>query len=521
MNPPLFLEEDSDQWLLPSSGPPRKPPDSTGGDLPTNTQRRIRVLLVEDNSVDSRLVRLTLEHVVGNTYEVVTEATVTKAVERLADEEFQIVLLDLDLPDSSGLDTFRRIRDHAVDIPIVVLTGNADEELAIQAIHQGAQEYVLKGGNAATLTRTIRYAMSRHRMRRKLEQALEISRAGAANLHVIIEANVDGIVVVNQKGLIVHANSATEKFFADPAGTLVGQHFPLKLVPGSAREADIVNGLSLVVPTEIRCCAIVWDSQPAYWVRLRDLTERRQAESHRHKLELAREVQQGLLPKSAPSLNGFDMAGASVTADETGGDYFDYLPMPDGALGLAVADASGHGIAAAMLITVVSSYLRAFSSLSCDPGEVLRLVAQTLAPQIAEGNFVTAVLACVDPVRHTVTYASAGHPSALLIDATGKVRLDLTSLDLPIGLDPDCKFQSGVESSLQPGDTFVLMSDGILEAMPPDGTLFGKDRVIELIHKHREESSQKIVKRLLSAVQDHCSPGAPADDLTVLIAKIA
>lgn len=521
ITPQTLNEEDSDQRFLPGFGPQRKIPDSSGGHSPAKPQRQIRVLLVEDNSLDARLVKLSLKNVAGIAYEVVTEATVTKAVEQLETGGFHVVLLDLELPDSSGMSTLRRIREQAAGVPVIVLTGNEDEELGVQAIHQGAQEYLVKGVNAATLTRTIRYAMSRHRLRRKLEQALEVSTANAANLRLLIEANVDGIVVVDQQGAVLHANRAAEIFFDYPAGTFVGRRFPLSLSSSSTREAEIVNGRGQIVPTEVRCSAIVWDSRPAYWVRLHDLTEHKQAESDRHKLELAREVQQGLLPKSPPNLSGFDVAGASVTADETGGDYFDYLPMPNGTLGLVVADASGHGIAAALMITAVSAFFRAFSSMTNDPGEVLRRVAQTLSPGIHEGHFVTAVLSCIDPVRRTVTYASAGHPSALVIDAIGNVRVDLTSLDLPIGLDPDHRFQSSSTTALNSGDILVLMSDGILEAMRLDDTLFGKRRVIELICQHRHEPSQTIAKMLIDAVRNHCAPNSPADDLTVVIAKVA
>lgn len=520
MDAPHWLEEDSDLAYAPGFAPEQKP--ATGKEVfsPAKVRRRIRVLLVEDNPVDARLVELSLKHVVGVTFEVLKVTTVPQAAEQLARGGFQIVLLDLDLSDSWGLETFRKVHEHAATIPIIVLTGNADEEVGVQAIHQGAQDYLVKGANAATLTRAIRYAMSRHRLRHRILKMLAAAKISEANLRMIIEQNLDGIVVVNQAGLVVQSNAAAEAFFAYLPGTFVGQRFPLSLTPGETRETEIVNCLSQVVPTELRFDMIDWGGQPACLVQLRDLTERRQAELNRHQMKLAREVQQELLPDAAPQPAGFEIAGASVTADETGGDYFDYLAMPDGAIGIVVADASGHGIAAALLITVVSAYLRAFGSLTSDPGEVLRRVAQSLCPRIPDGHFVTAVLARVDPTNKKVTYASAGHPSALLIDSAGQVRADLTSLDLPIGLDPDQQFHSSSEMTLQSGDVFVLISDGVVEAMRPDGNLFGKDRVIDLVRQHREESAQTIVDSLVRAVRAHCTPQSPADDLTAVVVKI-
>jgi DNA-binding response OmpR family regulator len=521
MDAPHFLdEEDSDLKWAPGYGPAPTSPVGQDSKLPPKPRGQIRVLLVEDNLVDARLVQLALKHVVDVSFEVVSATTLSEALEHLAAGGFRIVLLDLALPDSWGLETIRRVREYTSTIPFIVLTGTADEEIAMQAIHQGAQDYLVKGANAATLTRAIRYAISRHRMRRKIEQAWGAAKVSEANQRMLIEKNLDGIVVVDREERVVHANAAAETLFAYPAGTFVGKRFPLPLNLGATRETDIVNCLSQVVPTELRVATIDWDGKPASLVLLRDLTEHRMAETNRHKMELAREVQQELFPKSAPQLDGFDIAGMSVTAEETGGDYFDYVPMPDGAIGLVVADASGHGIAAALLITVVSAYLRAFSSLASDPGQVLTRVAQMLGPHIPEGHFVTAVLASVDPLRRTVTYASAGHPSALLIDATGHVRADLTSLDLPVGLDPDQSFQSSPMSVLQPGDTLVLISDGIVEAMRRDGTLFGKHAVIELVRQQREEPAQTIVATLIRAVRNYSAPKSPADDLTAVVVKV-
>ena len=520
MIPAHFLdEEDSDLKWAPGFGPAKWSPAASDEGLPTKVQRRVRLLLVEDSSVDAHLVQLALKNAVGITFEVVIEATVTKAVERLASGGFDIVLLDLGLPDSWGLETFRKVREHASEVPILVLSGNADEEIAVQAIHQGAQDYLLKGFDTATLTRSIRYAMSRHRMRRKIQRSLDVAKISEASLRMIIEKNLDGVVVVNHEGLVVHANAAAEKLFAYPAGRFEGKHFPVPVTPNSTRETDIVNCLSQVVPTELRFAAIEWAGQPAWLALLRDLTEHKRALSTQHKLEIAREVQQRLLPQTAPNLIGFDIAGASISADETGGDYFDYFPMADGTISFVVADASGHGIGAALFISNVSATLRAFSSITSDPGEILRRTARSLGPRIPEGQFVTTVLARVDPARDVLTYASAGHPSALVIDRDGEVRVDLTSLDFPIGLDPDCQFQTSPETPFHAGDTLVLISDGIIEAMGYDGSMFGKQRIIETIRQFRHESAQTIVAMLLEAVRSHCAPQAPADDLTVVVVK--
>lgn len=521
MDAPQWVEDDSSMRYVLGARAEKKPPVVADAVPRSVAVRRIRLLLVEDSRVDARLVQLSLNQVVGVVFEILMVTTAAQAVEQLAGGGFHLVLLDLGLPDSWGLDTLRKVREHAAAVPILVLTGNADEEVGVQAIRHGAQDYLVKGATAATLVRAIRYAMSRHRMRRKLLEALAAANASEANQRKIIEKNLDGVVVVDQEGLVVHANAAAEALFAYPSGKFLGQRFPLPVIPGTSRETDILNLNCQSVPAEIRCATIEWAGQPASLVLLRDLTEHRRSESNRHKLELARELQRGLLPQAPPNLTGFDIAGASVSADETGGDYFDYVPMQDGTIGIVVADASGHGIAAALLITVVSAYLRAFSSLTDDPGEVLRRVAQMLCPRIPEGSFITAVLARIDPLRRTLVYASAGHPSALVIDAAGQVRVDLFSLDLPIGLDPDAHFKSSQETFLLPGDTMLLLSDGMLEVKRHDDELFGKDRILEIVRQHRNEPAQVIVEKLILAVRSHCAPKSPDDDLTAVVIKVA
>lgn len=513
MNPQQWIDDDS------SSGFPKKSPAASDGHPRGRADRQIRVLLVEDSRFDARLVNLTLKQVVGVTFDVVTVETVSQAIAELSQGRIHLVLLDLELPDSSGLDTFQRIFEHASGVPIVVLTGVSDDEIAMQAIQHGAQDFLQKGADAATLIRSLRYALSRHKMRRKLEKALEAARNSERDLRTIVDRNLDGIVIVDQDGIVVHANAAAEALFAYAAGAFVGQRFPLPLAPGATRDADVVNCLGQVVPTELRFVTAEWDSKPTCMVLLRDLTERKQMEANRHRMELAREVQQNLLPHAPPSLSGFDIAGVSISADETGGDFFDYIQLPGGEIGIVVADASGHGIVAAMVITVVSTFLRAFGSLTSDPGEILRRVAQAYCPHIEEG-FITAVLVHIDPQRLTASYANAGHPTALLFDDTGHVRAEFSSLDPPIGIKLDQPFESSPVTTLQAGDILVLVSDGILEAAPPHGPQFGESRVIELIRQYRHESAQFIVESVIREVRNHCSPQSPVDDATIVVVKI-
>jgi serine phosphatase RsbU (regulator of sigma subunit)/DNA-binding response OmpR family regulator len=481
--------------------------------------RNIRLLVVEDNPADVRLLQIALWGVTGATFDVWNVGTLSQALERMGQQPFDLILLDLGLPDSQGLDTFLQFREHARKAPVIVLTGNADESAAIQAIREGAQDYLLKGTDAITLIRAMRYAMGRQRMRRRAERALEAARASEANLRKIIDRNLDGIVVVDSRSTVLHANAAAENLVGYPAGRFVGQLFAFPLSTGGS-EIELANLNGVVIPTEMRVAQIDWDGQSAYLVLLHDLREQRQVEANRQKLLLARQVQRALLPTATPVVPGFVFAASSIAADETGGDYFDWVPMPAGCLGLVVGDASDHGIAAAVLISEVAGALRAFGSMLPDVDAILTAVNRQLAPRTLGDQFATVFLARIDPAARTLTYANAGHPPALLFDDAGQMTRQLDSLDLPIAVQPDHQLSRSEPIPLPPGSLAVILSDGVLEASNSADELFGIDRVVETVRAHRHRTAQQIVEAVCEAVRAFIAPALPRDDLTVMIVKV-
>ena len=233
--------------------------------------------------------------------------------------------------------------------------------------------------------------------------------------------------------------------------------------------------------------------------------ERRHAEVLLHARErefsLARAIQQGLLPKAPPVLPGFEIAGASYPTQETGGDYFDFIPMSDGHWGIALGDASGHGIAAALLIAETRAYLRALALTHADPGQVLDRVNRRLVEDITTGHFVTLFLARLNPLTRSLVYSSAGHLPGYLLDGRGEVRLVLPSTGLPLGLDPAGAFPIGLAVRLEPGDLLLLLSDGIIEATSGAGPQFGIERALEVVRAHRHEPAGDIVAALVQEVR--------------------
>jgi sigma-B regulation protein RsbU (phosphoserine phosphatase) len=251
--------------------------------------------------------------------------------------------------------------------------------------------------------------------------------------------------------------------------------------------------------------------------------ERRQAERMVHararEFSLARTIQQGLLPKDPPVVPGLEIAGASHPAQETGGDYFDFFPMSEDHWGIAIGDASGHGIGAALLVAETRAYLRAFALTDMDPGEVLDSVNQRLVEDIAADHFVTLFLGRLHPLTRSLVYSNAGHLPAYVLDGRGEVKMVLQSTGLPLGLVPTSDFPKGPEVQLDPGDLVFLLSDGIVEAFAGDATQFGMGRTLDVVRAHRHEPPGEIIAALMREVREW-SRSSQADDMTAIVIKV-
>jgi sigma-B regulation protein RsbU (phosphoserine phosphatase) len=203
-------------------------------------------------------------------------------------------------------------------------------------------------------------------------------------------------------------------------------------------------------------------------------SERAQRESMSREAQEARTIQQALLPKSSPFIPGFVISGLSVPASAVGGDWYDFIPFPDGRLGIVLADVSGKGTAAALLMSATRGMLRSLAEAYCTPGEVLTKLNGLLVEDFPAGKFVTLVYAVLDPATRTVAFANAGHLHPLLIDQTGARFLDVER-GLPLGLS--CGDYSESEVTLSEGSRLVFYSDGITEAVNSDEEEYGLARL--------------------------------------------
>ena len=245
----------------------------------------------------------------------------------------------------------------------------------------------------------------------------------------------------------------------------------------------------------------------------------RQAEDRR----LAREIQQGLLPKAPPALPGFEIAGRMLTAADVGGDCFDFFAMPiedREALGVLVADASGHGLAAALMMAEMLAYVRALSLTCSNAGALLTLANRRLSDEIATGSFLTALLVQLEPHDRLLRYASAGHCAGYVLDRDGLIRMLLASTGGVLGIDETSEIPAGPSLVLESGELIFLYTDGIVEAFSPEGGLFGISPVLDVVRYHRCEPAINIVQAIFCAV-DNFSEQIRHDDMTAVIIKVA
>ena len=203
-----------------------------------------------------------------------------------------------------------------------------------------------------------------------------------------------------------------------------------------------------------------------------------------HDLDIARQIQQGLLPTSKPDLPGYDISGWSRSANKTGGDYYDWQALPDGRLLVSLADVSGHGIGPALVAAVCRAYARA--SVASNEESLDRIIDRLnalLMDDMPDGRFVTFVGILLDPRRHRAQMISAGHgPLFRCVTSRGEL-IESDADGLPLGLVPDNEYGPANEFALEPGDSVLLVTDGLFEWTNAAGEAYGLERLRAAIQK--------------------------------------
>lgn len=235
-------------------------------------------------------------------------------------------------------------------------------------------------------------------------------------------------------------------------------------------------------------------------------------------LELAKEVQQNLLPHTSPLSAYFDINAISIYCEQTGGDYYDYLLFADKKMGIVVADACGHGVGAALLISSVRAFTKAAAAAYINPTVFLREINRNVTADCAQSSRFTSMF-FLELDANRLQWIRAGHEPPILYRQADKSVTLLDKGELVLGIDPDLSYQKVESLAMAEGDILVITTDGVKEARGADGELYGEKRLTEVIKKHAPAKAHQIRQAIVSDI-DSFRDGVPlADDLTLVVIK--
>jgi phosphoserine phosphatase RsbU/P len=294
-------------------------------------------------------------------------------------------------------------------------------------------------------------------------------------------------------------------------GFLVGAGILLFLGRGLVQGSALVTwGLTFGATTVVAVLLV-----SLYRVQLQLQASRRQLARKEAELSFALEVQRALFPRQLPRENGMEFAAVCIPARGISGDYYDVMQFPDGRLVFAIADISGKGISAAILMANLQALLRTFASTGIPPAEVCARLNHHLHQVTDSSKFATFFYGEWNVAERRLSYVNAGHNTPVLLGSMNGRKL--SEGGVPLGLFPCPEFQTG-EVTLQPADLLVLYSDGITEATSKSGEEFGDGRLQAEIEKHSAKSPAEIQAAVLEAVRGW-SGDEPEDDMTLLMAR--
>ena len=238
-----------------------------------------------------------------------------------------------------------------------------------------------------------------------------------------------------------------------------------------------------------------------------------------HDLEIARDIQRILLPSEAPVIPGFEISGINIPARHVSGDYFDYLTVDDERLGVAIADVSGKGVPASIIMAICRSVLRSQAAGNPSPAEVLHKVNRQLYPDIKEDMFISMAYLILDHVRGTVMLSRAGHDAPIVFDHATGTASPVKPPGMVVGIDSGSVFDritGDFALTLNRHDCLLLYTDGVTEALDANGDEFGPERMMECIRASAPEGAPAIISRLIDELRSFVGAQPQNDDITLI-----
>ncbi len=532
----------------------------------------IRVLLVEDNPGDARLIHELLLEAQGR-FELETVPRLAQAMERLDSGRFQLVLLDLSLPDSSGVGSFRSVLLRFPHVPLIVLSGLDDEQLAVQTVHEGAQDYLVKGHvDHHTLVRAIRYALKRAEADRALAEERNLLRGVIGNLP-------DAVFVTDLSGHFLLDNLPHVRLLGKSSTDQVIGRTAFDFYPEAAaarireEEREVIRtGLPILNREEVQPEALANSAASAAgreevrWVSTtkvplrdsegeiigvigigRDITERKRAEEQLFRyneeirernaeleddLHMAREIQQAFLPQQYPTFprqatpaeSALHFYSRYIPTTAVGGDFFHILPISDTRAGIFICDVMGHGVRAALVTAIQRALVEEMLPAANEPGRFLTEINRALLSILRRARtpmFASAFYLVVDVEEGRLSYANAGHPRPLHLHRdTGKLEFLASERAGPaLGVFQNARYQTR-STEVFPHDLVVLFTDGLYEVEGVDETLFDQERLLEIIGRRLAAPPEDLIEKTISEIRDFAVNHAFEDDVCLVGVEI-
>lgn len=487
-------------------------------------QQHLHVLLVDNDPDDVHSIRTLLHSASPGQFELVHRGTVSEAHALLESSRVDVVLSDLMLPDSRGLDTLRSLR--TAGVPVVVLTSIDDQHLGRQAVEAGAEDFLIKGEvDSRLLSRALLYAVHRHGARAQLQESVERLRIITQQVPAVLWTTDTELrfTACFGRGLFRWPSTTppapgqpVESFFGQDASHVPAVVMHRQALRGHALSNDLIWGEhwyhAHIEPLRDAQGRIVGTIGVAL-----DITDQRQLE---HTLRDAQRVQRKLFPKTAPQLQGLSLAGRCEPALPAGGDYYDFFTLPDNTLGVVIGDVAGHGLGAALLMAETRAALRVLARVERRVDHILSGVAAMLALDLAPETFVTLLLVQIDPSTGTVHYASAGH-EAYILDRAGHLRARLTATAPPINVLPEACIPMGRQCVLDLEEMLLLATDGMWECRNSQHEPFGLERLLGCVRAYQQQPVESIVSSVFRTVRSFLGDSVASDDMTLIVVKRA
>lgn len=236
-------------------------------------------------------------------------------------------------------------------------------------------------------------------------------------------------------------------------------------------------------------------------------------------VNMGRRIQNSFLPRHLPKISGYELAAWWRPAESVSGDYYDVVPLPDGRLGLVVADVSGHGIGPSLLMASVRAMVHVLTRRRSEPAEILSILGETITPDLGDGRFLTFLIVALDPRTHELSFGNAGHGPALIYRRESDSFETLESTSLPLGFLTDFTPHFRPKITLEPGDLVILATDGLVELHNESQGMFGRQQLESIIREQCRLNAQDLVMVIQDAVAEFLGNGHPQDDVTLMIVE--